>query len=211
MQIVAETAQKYSVQSAGQSRSPDSCAGYVSWTGGRHTPVDMVVLCIVVYLQSTCMYSTLYHQAQLKEQCQGKADSLIHSILFSALVLMYIFLVYSVHSLRPLSHTNFSASLSLLPPPKSKFFFSPLFRFSSSLFSLFLFSLWDFLSYYTLPHTFFFLLVRLQSLQVSLSFFVFFFFLSGILSLLDAALVCICSPKQRLFFFFLTSPPIILP
>lgn len=136
MQIVAETAQKYSVQSAGQSRSPDSCAGYVSWTGGRHTPVDMVVLCIVVYLQSTCMYSTLYHQAQLKEQCQGKADSLIHSILFSALVLMYIFLVYSVHSLRPLSHTNFSASLSLLPPPKSKFFFSPLFRFSSSLFSL---------------------------------------------------------------------------
>ena len=107
-----------------------------------------------IYRVPVCIV-TLYHQAQLKEQCQGKADSLIHSILFSALVLMYIFLVYSVHSLRPLSHTNFSASLSLLPPPKSKFFFSPLFRFSSSLsLSLFLFSLWDFLSYYTLPHTF---------------------------------------------------------
>lgn len=90
MQIVAETAQKYSVQSAGQSRSPDSCVGYVLRTGGRHTPVDIVSGTLYSGVSTECLYSTLYHQAQLKEQYQDKADSLIHSMLFSALVLMYI-------------------------------------------------------------------------------------------------------------------------
>ena len=177
MQIVAETAQKYSVQSAGQSRSPGSCAGYVSWTGGRHTPVDMVVLCTVVYLQSTCMYSHPIPPGTIKRTMsrQSRFTDSFYFILYPCFN-VHLFSVQCTLTTPTLPHKFFCLSLPSSASQIKILFFSPL--------PLFLFSLSLSLSFLSLgfpfllhpPTHFFFLLVRLQSLQVSLSFFVFFSF-----------------------------------